>query len=72
MKHGTLRSDYRKSGSIKMAGGYGGFYCPCCNAYRCSPRNCKHLVRRRMRRTSKHNLQCTLANGEVGGQETSN
>jgi len=58
LKHGTLRSDYRKSGNIKLAGHVGGIYCSCCNDYRTNARNCKPLIRRRARRIAKQEKQC--------------
>jgi hypothetical protein len=37
--------------------GPGGIYCPCCNHYRCHPKNSKHLERRQIRRKMKQELK---------------
>lgn len=50
-----LARDYRHN--KKLQGGPGGWYCSCCNPFRCSPRRMKPLARRLARRTTKHRLE---------------
>jgi len=38
------------------SGGPGGWHCPCCNKYGCSPRKMKPKVRRTARRIMKQQL----------------
>lgn len=49
----SLKKDYK--GKSKLEDGHGGWRCPCCNPYGCSPRKMKHKARRRMRRTARIN-----------------
>lgn len=47
----SLKRDYL--GIVKLDGGYGGWSCPCCNPYGCSPRKMKRKARRFVRRKHK-------------------
>ena len=47
----SLKKDYKH-----ISDGVGGWKCTCCNPYNVHPRNMKHLVRRRVRRTTKHDM----------------
>mgnify|MGYP006931609950 CR=1 FL=1 len=52
----SLKRDYVKVQCGKMRDGPGGWQCPCCNPFGCSPRKMKPLARRRLRRNRKQNL----------------
>ena len=47
----SLKKSYLKH--KKLRSGPGGWGCPCCNPYSCSPRRMKKLARRLVRRVSK-------------------
>lgn len=44
-------------GHKKLNGGPGGWSCPCCNNYGCSPRHMKARARRLVRRVTKQTLR---------------
>ena len=46
--------------SAKLHAGPGGWYCICCNPYRCSPRNMKMKARRVVRRVNKQRIKIEL------------
>ena len=48
----SLKKDYKH-----IDDGVVGWKCACCNPYNVHPRNMKHLVRRRVRRTTKHDMR---------------
>lgn len=50
-----LSKDYRSI--AKLRGGPGGWYCVCCNPYRCHPRKMKRMARRLARRTSRQRVR---------------
>jgi hypothetical protein len=44
-------------GIKKLNAGPGGWGCPCCNPFGCSPRKMKHKARRMIRHINKQNLR---------------
>ena len=66
MKANSLKKDYKRASGGKLLDGYGGWHCPCCNPYNCSPRKMKPLARRRLRRTNKQNLQAVIITQQEG------
>lgn len=50
-----LSKDYRSI--AKLHGGPGGWYCACCNPYRCHPRKMKRAARRMTRRISRQQVR---------------
>lgn len=50
----SLKKDYLDI--KKLNAGPGGWLCPCCNPYHCSPNKMKKLARRRLRHLKKQNL----------------
>lgn len=51
-----MKRDWRV-GHGKLRAGPGGLGCPCCNPYRCHPRNMKSRMKRTIRRVTKQNFR---------------
>jgi ubiquitin C-terminal hydrolase len=57
----SIQKEYTEA-SEKLNGGPGGWKCPCCNNYQCSPRKMKMKAHRVARRNNKQKMNIDLKN----------